>query len=61
MTVSNQTAICIAYIVGFLATPIFFVVAGIIRIFFTLIQLVMDSTMLIPNLVNQVKHRRNII
>jgi hypothetical protein len=50
----------LSYIIGFLATPVFFVVAGVIRITQTLIGLTMDSSMLITYVVDKTKERRNI-
>tara|TARA_B110000285_G_C15069916_1_gene587290 strand:+ start:57 stop:245 length:189 start_codon:yes stop_codon:yes gene_type:complete len=60
MNIDDDTAIVLAYIIGFLATPVFFVVAGVIRITQTLIGLTMDSSMLITYVVNKTKERRNI-
>jgi|TARA_B110000908_G_scaffold170884_1_gene231802 hypothetical protein len=60
MNISNDTAILLSYIIGFLATPVFFVVAGVIRITQTLIGLTMDSSMLITYVVDKTKERRNI-
>ena len=61
MRINNQTAVCITYVFGFFATPVFFVIAGLIRVSMTLIELAMDSSMIIPNLVNQVKEKRGMM
>jgi hypothetical protein len=61
MKINDQTAVCITYVFGFFATPVFFVIAGLIRVYINLIELVMDSSMIIPNLVNQVKEKRDMM
>jgi hypothetical protein len=60
MRINDQTAIALAYVIGFLATPVFFLIAGSIRIFATIIVLFMDSSMLITRLVESTKERRGI-